>query len=469
MWCTVARHLKGDSQTARPIRITGLRRIAVAVAAVLLAGTASAQAAEPQPTNPDTGRSLAAAATAGPESLAVAGSRPVSGGSPSAGPPFVRQVHSSWWSANSYRPVLRNTVHDADGGTAALIFEVWTFESVNTPGRKIDLDGAGTTGRLVSPFVPVGSNAEVTVDYGILGKADNHYLMRTQAYDGTLYEDGWSPWIAFYVQPYLWTAKGAVANAPAVDCTKLQDIQQFTRSNPGAALPLMAKSGVEKPAEKEQTCGTADAKGRKLCIELKPPTKESEERAKERRAAVREQLIAEERKKGKSAEAATAAVAAAPAVDLVDWCSTQAVGHDYMTRDSACLKSRVRETDLHRYRPRPARSGIGGLRHRAAPEDLPQQGRLRLRLRRVRPAALPGAAADRSGTQRCHHPLERAAHVQLMRDVQRPLGRRRGQHPHRYVRVLERRRHRPAVRRPVGHLPDQMDRHGQGDHQPAGR
>ncbi|KOG45725.1 hypothetical protein ADK75_30175 [Streptomyces virginiae] len=52
-----------------------------------------------------------------------------------------------------------------------------------------------------------------------------------------------------------------------------------------------------------------------------------------------EQLIAAERKQGKSAEAATAAASAAPAVDLVDWCSTQAVGSDYTTRDSACLKS----------------------------------------------------------------------------------------------------------------------------------
>ncbi|KOG45724.1 hypothetical protein ADK75_30170 [Streptomyces virginiae] len=140
-------------------------------------------------------------AAAGSESVTASGSRPVSGWSPSAGPPFAQSPHSIWWPVNSYSPVLRNKVDDADGGTAALIFEVWTYESMTTPGWKMDLDGAGPNGRLVSPFVPVGSNAEVTVDYGILGKTESAYLMRTQAYDGTLYEDGWSPWTPFYVQP----------------------------------------------------------------------------------------------------------------------------------------------------------------------------------------------------------------------------------------------------------------------------
>jgi hypothetical protein len=45
------------------------------------------------------------------------------------------------------------------------------------------------------------------------------------------------------------------------------------------------------------------------------------------------------RRAGKSPAEVAAAAAAAPPADLVDWCSDQPAGEDYMTRSEACLKS----------------------------------------------------------------------------------------------------------------------------------
>jgi hypothetical protein len=97
--------------------------------------------------------------------------------------------------------------------------------------------------------------------------------------------------------------------------------------------------GLGDLARRERICGMQDAKGRRLCIELSPPTAESKARAKKRAETLREAEEAKTPKAGKSPAEAAAAVADAPAVELVDWCWDEPVGKDCMTRTEACLKS----------------------------------------------------------------------------------------------------------------------------------
>ncbi|MFI9748259.1 hypothetical protein [Streptomyces sp. NPDC052494] len=98
--------------------------------------------------------------------------------------------------------MLRNTVTDADGGTANLTFQVYTTNADGTPKAQVDLDGSGQYGVLVSPFVASGSTAKVTVPYGKL-KPGVLYKFRTSAYDGSLYETDWSLWADFRIDPYM--------------------------------------------------------------------------------------------------------------------------------------------------------------------------------------------------------------------------------------------------------------------------
>lgn len=98
----------------------------MAAGAVLavLAGASPALAAEPD--------SLAAPPKVhGPEAQMsiTAGSRPVSGTAPSAGPRFTKS--GTQWRVVAPEAVLRNTVSDADGDKSTLTFEVWT--SARTP------------------------------------------------------------------------------------------------------------------------------------------------------------------------------------------------------------------------------------------------------------------------------------------------------------------------------------------------
>ncbi|MFD4595670.1 hypothetical protein [Streptomyces rubiginosohelvolus] len=215
---------------------------------------------------------------------------------------------------------------DADGDTANLTFQVYTTNADGTPKAQVDLDGAGQHGVLVSPFVTSGSTAKVTVPYGKL-KPGVLYKFRTSAFDGSLYETNWSPWADFRIEPYV--KFPAPQTTPPIDST-VQEIREFTRTDPGPALPLLSSNGeVERKATQERSCGKPDSEGRKLCIDLSPPTAESKARAKQRAESQRE---AEKMRRAGGA-------AAAPAVELVDWCYDKPVGKDYMTRGEACLKN----------------------------------------------------------------------------------------------------------------------------------
>jgi hypothetical protein len=277
-------------------------------------------------------------AAAGPQDLsaiAAGGERPVSGKSPSAGPKFSKS--GTVWRVITPQVVLRNTVTDADGDTSNLTFQVWTANADGTPKAQVDLDGTGQYDVLVSSYVVSGGTARVTVPYGLL-KPGVLYKFRTSAFDGSLYETVWSPYADFRIEPYV--KFPAPQTSSTIDKTA-QEIDEFTRTDPGPALPTFNANGaVKREATQVRTCGKQDAQGRKVCIELSPPTAESQARSKSRAEALRKAEEAKARKAGKSpAEAAAGAAAVAPAVELVDWCWDKPVGKDYMTRGEACLKN----------------------------------------------------------------------------------------------------------------------------------
>jgi hypothetical protein len=97
--------------------------------------------------------------------------------------------------------------------------------------------------------------------------------------------------------------------------------------------------GLGDLTRKKRICGVQDAKGRRLCIELSPPTAESKARAKSAPGHCARLRRRRSAKAGESPAEAAAAVADAPAVELVGWCWDEPVGKDCMTRTEACLKS----------------------------------------------------------------------------------------------------------------------------------
>lgn len=315
----------------RLLRTSVWRHVAAGATLALLVGMGTAVASTPPA--PGLQASPAAVAAAGPQDLAAAaagGERPVSGKTPSAGPKFAKS--GTVWRVITPEVVLRNTVTDADGDTANLTFQVYTTNADGTPKAQVDLDGSGQYGVLVSPFVASGATAKVTVPYGIL-KPGVLYKFRTSAYDGSLYETNWSPWADFRIDPYM--KFPAAQTSSTIDPTK-QAIDEFTRTNPGPALPTLAADGaVKRKATQERTCGKRDAEGRKLCIMLSPPTAQSKARAKEHAEA----LHAAEQERVRTSGRSRATAPVAPAVELVDWCFDKPSGKDYMTRTEACLKN----------------------------------------------------------------------------------------------------------------------------------
>ncbi|WP_347732032.1 hypothetical protein [Streptomyces sp. CAU 1734] len=198
--------------------------------------------------------------------------------------------------------MLKNTVTDADGDRSTLTFEVWTTDAAGKPKTQVKLTNANPYGVLVSPYVASGATAQVQVDYGIL-KPGVTYTFRTNAFDGSLYETVWSPWANFKIAPYV--TFPAPQTSSTIDPVAQKAIE-VTRTDPGPALPAARKAAPKR------TCSTVDPQGRKLCIEINPPSQQPEK---------------------------TPAPRSAAAVELVDWCVTKAHGKDYMNRADACLKN----------------------------------------------------------------------------------------------------------------------------------
>ncbi|MFJ4343171.1 hypothetical protein [Streptomyces sp. NPDC088915] len=288
-------------------RLPMWRHIAAGAALALLAGTGAGTAtAAPTPPAPGVGALPAAVAAAGPQDLSViaaGGARPVSGKTPSAGPKFSKS--GTVWRVITPQVVLRNTVTDADGDTANLTFQVYTTNADGTPKAQVDLDGTGQHGVLVSPYVASGATTSVKVPYGKL-KPGVLYKFRTSAYDGSLYETTWSPWADFRIDPYV---KFPAPQASSTIDPLAQTETEITRTDPGA-VALTGLKATGKPS-----CSTIDAQGRKLCIEVTPPSEQNKQPATPPR------------------------VSAAGPVDLVSWCGSKPVGKDYMNRTEACLKN----------------------------------------------------------------------------------------------------------------------------------
>ncbi|MEW2085499.1 hypothetical protein [Streptomyces sp. NPDC005283] len=282
----------------RPLRtLSGLRNVAAGAVLALLAGIGTATAADSAPSPSYSPASLAAA---GPEHLAAGGQRPASGKNPSAGPQFVKS--GSTWNVITTDVVLRNTVTDPDGDRSNLTFEVWTTDANGKPKTKVDLDGPGEYGVLVSGYVDSGKLAQVPVPYGKL-KTGVTYTFRTSAYDGSLYETEWSPYANFRINPYV--TFPAPQTSSTVDPVA-QKVREFTRTSSNADPPGARESN--------RKCSTADPRGRKLCLEMTPPSKN-----------------------GPPVDPRLAP--GSPAVELVDWCYDKPAGKDYMNRTEACLKN----------------------------------------------------------------------------------------------------------------------------------
>ncbi|MET8102974.1 DNRLRE domain-containing protein, partial [Streptomyces sp. NPDC005236] len=111
--------------------------------------------------------------------------RPRTGTKQEAGPPYFSYGGS--YVVNTTTPTLRDTFVDADGDKVDGTFEVRDSATDTQVGNY-----------LVSKYVPSGQVASVTVPSGLLTDGKT-YKFRTNPYDGTHYNVGWSAWKTFTV------------------------------------------------------------------------------------------------------------------------------------------------------------------------------------------------------------------------------------------------------------------------------
>ncbi|AEY94260.1 YD repeat-containing protein (plasmid) [Streptomyces hygroscopicus subsp. jinggangensis 5008] len=111
--------------------------------------------------------------------------RPRTGTKQEAGPPYFS--YSGSYVVNTTTPTLRDTFVDADGDKVDGTFQIYD-NATNTQVGNV----------LVSKFVPSGQVASVTVPAGLLSDGKT-YKFRTNPYDGTHYNTGWSAWKTFTV------------------------------------------------------------------------------------------------------------------------------------------------------------------------------------------------------------------------------------------------------------------------------
>ncbi|UNM16280.1 DNRLRE domain-containing protein [Streptomyces formicae] len=126
--------------------------------------------------------------------------RPRTGTKQEAGPPY--SSYSGAYAVNTTTPTLRDTFVDADGDKVNGTFQIFD-SATNTQVGNV----------LVSPYVPSGQAASVTVPSGVLANGKT-YKFRTSPYDGTHYNTGWSAWKTFTVDA---TAPSAPAKITSTD------------------------------------------------------------------------------------------------------------------------------------------------------------------------------------------------------------------------------------------------------------
>ncbi|MEU2429105.1 DNRLRE domain-containing protein [Streptomyces sp. NPDC007861] len=111
--------------------------------------------------------------------------RPRTGTKQEAGPPY--SAYGGAYVVNTTTPTLRDTFVDADGDKVNGTFQIFDSATGTQVGDVI-----------VSPYVPSGQAASVTVPSGVLANGRT-YKFRTSPYDGTHYNTGWSAWKSFTV------------------------------------------------------------------------------------------------------------------------------------------------------------------------------------------------------------------------------------------------------------------------------
>ncbi|MFE9879214.1 DNRLRE domain-containing protein [Streptomyces sp. NPDC005784] len=125
--------------------------------------------------------------------------RPKTGTDQQAGPPFFQDASGAWY-VNTTTPTLSDTFIDANNDKVDGTFEV---------------DDATTNAQvgnyLVSPYVPSGQPASVTVPSGLLTNGKT-YKFRTNPYDGLHYNNDWSAYATFTVDTSAPSAPTAVTS-----------------------------------------------------------------------------------------------------------------------------------------------------------------------------------------------------------------------------------------------------------------
>jgi hypothetical protein len=194
------------------------------------------------------------AATNPPKLVVHYNYRPGTGIDRQAGPPFL--AYDGVYVVDSLTPVLRDTFPDADSDTVNGTFEIRDVVTDQQVG-----------GYLVSPWVPSGSPAEVTVPGGLLADG-REYKFRTNAYDGTHYNTSWSSWQHF-------TVDITAPDTPSVASEDYPDDRWVPGSGPGV-FTLTPPAGDHEWLEwslngtawqREHTGGSPDA----VQITVAPP------------------------------------------------------------------------------------------------------------------------------------------------------------------------------------------------------
>ncbi|WP_406115500.1 DNRLRE domain-containing protein [Kitasatospora purpeofusca] len=124
--------------------------------------------------------------------------RPKTGTDLQAGPPFF--AHNGGYVVNTLTPTLRDTFTDGNN------------DRINGTFQIVDAaTDAPVGGLLVSPYVPGGQPAPVTVPAGLLANGKT-YRFRSNPYDGTHYNLAWSAWKTFTVDTAAPSAPASVAS-----------------------------------------------------------------------------------------------------------------------------------------------------------------------------------------------------------------------------------------------------------------
>ncbi|MFE6157103.1 hypothetical protein [Streptomyces sp. NPDC057889] len=223
------------------------------------------------------------------------------------------------WQVNNMTPTLKNTVTDADGDMSTLTFEVWTTDANGAPKDLVNLDSSNPYGVMVSEPVATGKPASVQVPWGKLSPGTT-YTFHTSAFDGSLYETGWSPWAKFKLRE---RAVDIVLPAPDPNAADPAFDTRWQTGLPGwgpTGSRAIAKAGSDRH------CESAGSGKTQLCFTTMPASEVDIKKAAESRAKLR--------------SSRTLASSLIPDCDDPDGTPAGDIGSS-AKRDQACLYNKV--------------------------------------------------------------------------------------------------------------------------------